>query len=182
MSAAISTPTARPGGTLLAVLLNPPSGTRGTRTTRAVERAARVLGHDAVNTLNLCAEPTRSVVELNDVPIDGWLRAREDLSAGLATADALLAAWGVSGMVGSARLAHKGQVAWLHEQAERVGLLSFWMVGGEPRHPSRWHQYLSDKYGRTAGGSFEERLTQAFVATPIRPLVTSNASARRMRS
>ncbi len=180
MSVGIGTPTPRPGGTLLAVLLNPPSSTRGTRTTGAVARAADVLGYDAVTTLNLCAEPTRSVVEINDVPGEAWVRAREGLSRGITVADAVLAAWGVSGMVGTARLARERQVAWLHEQADRAGLSSLWMVGGEPRHPSRWHQYLSDKYGRTAGGSFEERLAQALVATPIRPLVASSVSAARM--
>jgi hypothetical protein len=41
------------------------------------------------------------------------------------------------------------------------------MLGGEPRHPSRWHQYVSDKYGRTSGGTFEERIKQVLVAVPL---------------
>lgn len=47
------------------------------------------------------------------------------------------------------------------------GITAFWMVGGEPRHPSRWHQFVSDKHGRTTGGTFEERLVQVLVEVPL---------------
>jgi hypothetical protein len=154
--------------TLLGVLLNPPLSTPGNRTRNAVTRAGRVLGYDGVEILNLFADATRSVVELNAETVgDGWARTRGELSAGLRSATGVLAAWGVSGMAGAARQARDEQVAWLMAEAVQAGVSSFWMVGGEPRHPSRWHQFLSDKYGRTTGGSFEERLVQSLVAMPV---------------
>lgn len=46
------------------------------------------------------------------------------------------------------------------------GINTVWSVGGQPRHPSRGHQFLSDKYGRTAGGTFEKRLSTVLVQSP----------------
>jgi hypothetical protein len=154
--------------TLLGVLLNPPLSTPGNRTRNAVARAARVLGYDGVEILNLFADATPSVVELNAQTVgDGWARTRGELSAGMRSATGVLAAWGVSGLAGAARRARDEQVDWLRAEALQAGVSSFWMVGGEPRHPSRWHQFLSDRYGRTTGGSFEERLAQSLVAMPV---------------
>lgn len=116
---------------------------------------------------NLCAVPTPSVVELNALGRDAWDLARVDLEAALTGASAVLAGWGVAGLTGDARRLMRDQVAWLTERAPEGGIAAFWMVGGSPRHPSRWHQYVSDKYGRTNGGSFEERIRQVLVAVPI---------------
>jgi hypothetical protein len=116
---------------------------------------------------NLCAVPTPSVIELNALGRDGWDRARVDLEAALTGASAVLAAWGVTGLTGDARRQLRTQVEWLTECAQEVGIDAFWMVGGEPRHPSRWHQYVSDKYGRTTGGTFEERIVQVLVEVPV---------------
>jgi hypothetical protein len=57
-------------------------------------------------------------------------------------------------------------------EAIRAGISNIWMVGGEPRHPSRWHQFVSDKYSRTTGGSFEERLDQVLESVPMSALRT----------
>lgn len=150
------------------MLLNPPGRSTGARTRNAVSRAARVLGYDHVTITNLCAVPTRSVVELNNLGHDAWELARGDLEAGLSSTDAILAGWGIAGVAGEARRSLCAQVAWLQEVALAKGIESFWMIGGEPRHPSRWHQYVADKYQRTSGGSFEERIRQVLVAVPIR--------------
>jgi hypothetical protein len=115
---------------------------------------------------NLCAVPTPSVVELNTLGRDAWDLARVDLEAALTGASAVLAGWGVSGLTGDARGLMQAQVDWLTERARERGIDEFWMVGGEPRHPSRWHQFLSDRYGRTSGGSLEERLAQTLSKVP----------------
>lgn len=153
---------------LVAILLNPPSRTTGARSRNAVLRVASVLGHERVDVVNLCAEPTASVVELNDLRGDGWKHARKQLSSALEDAEALLAGWGVAGLSGEARRSLDAQVDWLNERARQLGIKGIWMVGGEPRHPSRWHQYVADKYARTSGGSFEQRIKQVLVSVPIR--------------
>jgi hypothetical protein len=127
-----------------------------------------VLGYEAVEIVNLCVRPTASIAELGlGEMVDGWLDARDRLTLALKTADGLLAGWGVAGLAGSAQRHRDEQVAWLRAEASRAGFSSIWMVGGEPRHPSRWHQYVSDKYGRTTGGTFEDRLFQVLVPSPL---------------
>lgn len=161
--------TNRTDRTLLAVLLNPPQTTSGVRTRRAVERAGRVLGYDGVTIVNLCPENTRSVVELNGTALTehGLATARDEIRDNLRSASGLLGAWGVSGLSGPARRAREEQVSWLYAQAWESGVTHAWMVGGQPRHPSRWHQYVSDRYRRTPGGGFAERLQSVLVAVPI---------------
>lgn len=165
----------RPGGPLVAVLLNPPSVSGGARTRNAVTTAARVLGYESADIVNLCLTKTASVVELNSTSVAaaGWSSARYDLAQAVRGAGAILGAWGMSGMVGAARKARDDQVTWLREEAMRCGLNEIWMVGGEPRHPSRWHQFVSDRHGRTIGGSFEERLGQLLVVCPM-PITTAS--------
>jgi hypothetical protein len=155
-------------GVLLAVLLNPPGSTSGTRTRNAVERSGRVLGFRSVKIANLCNVATPTVVELNTLGDgDCWHQAREQLTGALRGAEGLLAGWGVAGISGGARRARQAQVDWLYSRARETGIDTIWMVGGEPRHPSRWHQFVSDKYRRTSGGTFEERLGQVMVAMSI---------------
>lgn len=111
-----------------------------------------------------------------------WTAARSDLEAAVAGAGAILAAWGVAGLRGEARRLMSAQVEWLMERAEETGIDIFWTVGGEPRHPSRWHQYVSDKYGRTTGGTFEERIAQVLVAVPGCCLASDKARQPALRS
>lgn len=167
---------------LLAVLLNPPACSSGVRTRNAVARAATVLGYDSVRLVNLCTIPTPSVVELNEVSEDGWALAREELGAAALTSSAILAGWGVGGILGNARYAFFRQLNWFVTQAQKAGHRQLWTVGGEPRHPSRWHQYVSDKYARTSGGSFEHRLRQVLIAMPIEQASpTARSPASRLR-
>lgn len=152
----------------MAVLLNPPTKSSGTRSRNAVARGARAIGYRNVVLTNLCAEPTPSVVELNSVGIEAWFEARAGLERTLLGATAVLAAWGVTGITGDARRSMRSQVQWLSGCLASAGIEKMWMVGGEPRHPSRWHQYVSDKYGRTTGGSFEDRIRQVLVEVPLK--------------
>lgn len=155
-------------GNFVAVLLNPPSTTAGTRTTNAVKLASNVLGFGDLRVANLCSTPSRSVVELNVISdTRGWMRARDEIQGLLSQADGVLAAWGVSGLSGAAGRNHQRQVTWFLESAKSAGIESLWMVGGQPRHPSRWHQYVADKYGRTSGGTFAQRLSEVLQEVPI---------------
>lgn len=152
---------------LVAVLLNRPRTTSGARTRNAVA-AARVLRYRSVEVVNLYSDATSSMSELNrSSTLDGWLRARRELSCALEHATGVLGGWGVAGLTGAALRDQNEQVAWLQLEAIRAGVSNIWMVGGEPRHPSRWHQFVSDKYSRTTGGSFEERLEQVLESIPI---------------
>lgn len=154
-------------GTLLAVLLNPPGSTTGTRTRNAVRIASEVLGFGSVEIANLTSVATRTVLELNRLDSSGWQDARAQLTAGLSRADALLGGWGTTGLSGAARDARTAQVEWFAGEARATGIDEIWTVGDRPRHPSRWHQYVSDKYGRTTGGSFPARLGQVLTRIPL---------------
>ncbi|MFT4010671.1 MAG: hypothetical protein QM655_11595 [Nocardioidaceae bacterium] len=167
---------------MVAVLLNPPTKSTGVRSRNAVARAAQAIGYPDVVLTNLCAAPTPSVVELNALGGDAWDEARAGLERDLTGATAVLAAWGVAGLTGGARRLMRSQVRWLTERVASAGIERFWMVGGEPRHPSRWHQYVSDKYGRTTGGSFEERICQVLLEVPLSAMEWSQSEAARESS
>lgn len=132
--------------------------------------AAHVLGYDRATIVNLCAVPTPTVVELSQIGVDAWQAARPDLEVAIGAAAAVLAGWGVSGLTGGARKLRDEQVRWLRTRAQEREIKGFWMVGGEPRHPSRWHQYVSDKYRRTDGGNFGDRLGQVLAHVPLERL------------
>ena len=164
--------------TLLAVLLNPPYGPTGVRTLNAVERARRLLGFDRVVVVNIFQQPTATVRELNDLALTAedepmWHR---HIEAGLSGAGALLGAWGVSGLTGSMRGALSVRVDWLARAATERGQQTIWMVGGEPRHPSRWHQYMADRHGRSSGGTFDERLAEMLVSVRLERLSASRGT------
>lgn len=156
-------------GHLLAVLLNPPSASSGALSIGAVRRATAVLGYDGFEITNLFGEPTPTVIELNLLTIDGysWCDRQRVLLQKLHAATSVLAAWGVAGASGELRRQRDQRAAWLMSEAARCGHSCVWMVGGEPRHPSRWHQYVADKHGRTTGGTLEERLAEVLVRVPV---------------
>lgn len=153
---------------LLAVLATPPV-TSGVRTINRVRDAALVLGASAFSVVNLFSLPTRDVKELFECGADGhgWASARLRIREGLADADALLCAWGVSPLTGTARKHRLDQLRWLEAEAGVRGLDKAWTAGGAPRHPSRWHQYVSDVHGRVSGGTFQERLKQVLTEVPM---------------
>ncbi len=135
----------------------------------AVQRAAGLLGYQNLRIVNLLNVPTRNsghVVELGATE-EPWLEARHHLSVSLLAAADLLFAWGLLHHLGLARSVAKQQVDWLLDLAVTVGHQSAWAVGHDVRHPSRWHQYTSDRYGRTGGGSADERLRAVLLCRPL---------------
>lgn len=153
---------------LVAILLNPPL-TSGAASLRHVEAARQALACESVVVGNLFSTPTRSVEDINAVgkSADGWNQAREQLFNAICDADLLLGAWGVSGLTGGAARMRKSQVAWLVRTAMDQGMEKLWTVGGTPRHPSRWHQYVSEKYQRAVGNSLDERLSSVLCSVPL---------------
>lgn len=146
--------------TLGAILLNPAAG-GGARTEQRVQLAAELLGCKFVEIANLCTATTVGIAELSDVAADPatWQDARSRLERVIADADELLFGWGVSRLSGRANSHLDAQIRWVQELAARTHK-PCWVAGPGPRHPSRWHQLVSDLHGRTSGGTFDERLRQ----------------------
>lgn len=172
-------PSASPARQLVAVLLNPPSNSSGNRTLRAVERAAVILRCDTYQVVNLFEVSSQSVTDLSRVSV-AILQSpdRRAVSSRLASAHSLLAAWGTTGLSGPLRQSRISRARTVLELARQEGHSMAWTVGGSPRHPSRWHQYVADKYARTGGGSFEERLRDVLVPTSIDDLFRPLGSSR----
>jgi hypothetical protein len=128
-----------------------------------------LLGCDRLEIANLFTVPTHDVTEINNVgrSPEGWMAARDRLRDVVLQSDQLLAGWGVRGLVGYAARHQRAQLEHLHDclQSTRHGTL--WTLNGEARHPSRWHQYVSDRHKRASGESFAERLTKVLTLTPI---------------
>jgi hypothetical protein len=157
---------------LLVILASPPL-TAGDRTRSRLGSLPAILPCSTVTITNLCATPSLDFISLAKVAADpdGWIYARENIGKALAGCDEFMAAWGLSGLVGAARQHRSDQLRWLLRKANSFGHERAWTVGGQPRHPSRWHQYVSDVHGRTAGGTVTERLKRVVVRVPLGELV-----------
>ena len=166
--------------TVVALLANPPT-TSGARTRAKASQAADLLGGGRLIIANLFGLPTADLPSLSHCGSSpaGWRAARPKLIRALQEADCLVAAWGLHPLCGDARRLRQEQLTWLQEQASKNGLLHAWCVGGQPRHPSRWHQYVSDRHGRTTGGIFSDRLDQVLVRLPMQVLTSPHAQRSR---
>lgn len=163
---------------LCAVLASPPQ-TTGVRTRNALARAAGLINCDAVDVVNLLEVPTADTNAIAEAGREGatWKRSRSAISDGFHRADALLLAWGVSEPTGPARHHRREQMAWTLAEAQRAGHTRVWTVGDQPRHPSRWHQYVADRHGRTPRAlTFEERLRLVLLEQDCGALLWSGAS------
>lgn len=158
-----------PVSSLGVALLNPPLS-QGMATLRRVAAGATALGYSEWRTANMFSTATRDVLQINSVGASeqAWIDARVDLRQMVEQSDSLLIAWGVSGLTGTARRSLASQARWLATTANEFGHSMWWTVGGEARHPSRWHQYVSDKHGRANGESFAERFRSVAEQVPIR--------------
>lgn len=161
---------------LVAVLLNPPEG-NGERTNARLRVARDALRCDVVEVVNLYPRASKGLTELGQRAhrSQDWLQHREMIAMALQRGDEVLLGWGVSLPSGRARALMIAQVRWVTDLLCSIGIVP-WVVGDGPRHPSRWHQYLSDRHGRTSGGSFEARVREALV--PCDPSVPSSVLPR----
>lgn len=148
---------------LIAVLLNPPVGD-GKRTNAHLRIASESLNCDAVEIVNLYPGATKDLAELGRTALhsSAWIKHRQVIAAALARGDEVLLGWGVSLPTGVARGHMIAQTQWVVDELRSSGVTA-WVVGDGPRHPSRWHQYVSDRHGRTSGGSLSERVRECIV-------------------
>lgn len=154
-------------GTLVAVLANPVPGP-SSRSERQVAVAARVLGFQnprIVNLFAIASVSSRDIAHLGAEPT-GWIRARETLEQSLEGVDGVLVAFGNIPARGQSRTHLREQLRWLSLRLQASQHIQVWQVG-TARHPSRWHQYVSDVHGRTSGGDFETRLAEVLRPVPL---------------
>lgn len=157
----------------LLILLACPPTTSGQRTLSRLATLTKVIPGCTVSAANLCSARAADLPALSAVAasVEPWLHARKDISAALSKCDEMMAAWGICPLSGTARQHRVAQLSWLLNTAINCGRSDVLAVGGQARHPSRWHQYVSDVHGRTCGGTFEERLRQVLIKVPLNTLV-----------
>jgi hypothetical protein len=168
--------------TLGALLLNP-ALTEGKRTLRHLGVAADLLDCNALAIANLFSIATRNATAINEAgrSEDGWNAARPQLRQIVAESDQLLAGWGISGLAGRAAKYRQLQLEYVCTCAQEFGKDCVWTLNGEPRHPSRWHQYVSDRHGRASGTSFGERMTAVLKSVPLATLCPKYGSGKSQR-
>jgi hypothetical protein len=148
---------------LVAILATPPRTTSGARSAARVHLAARIIGASSVTIVNLLDVPTDDVNAVSEAgrDVSHWLRTRGYLKEHLVMADDVLLAWGVSEPTGPARYFRRDQISWVHTEIRMLGATS-WMVGGLPRHPSRWQRHTSRDF---PGRSFPSALRASLKGT-----------------
>lgn len=148
------------GGTLVAVLCNPPL-TDGNRTLSRVQLAERILGFDGHRVVNIFARPSHATGALGHLGVDdsGWIEARPDISAGLGAAGGVLLGYGSTPPAGVARSKFHAQVDWLAGHLKPLGV-PVWQLGDGPRHPSRWQRWTHRAH---PGIAFEEAVQLSLV-------------------
>lgn len=157
-------PRVHAGRVLLAVLANPTLSPES-RSVGRVQLAARILGFEEVRVANLFALPSASSRDIAVLGREayGWDLARTYLQEAIAESDQVLVGFGTIPVTGAARRHLEDQLEWLGDTLREQGSSQVWQVG-DARHPSRWHQYVSDRHGRTSGGTFEERLREVLTS------------------
>lgn len=152
-------------GRLVVVLATPPLATTGERTRARARMAAEIIGAEAAELVNLLNIPTADVNGIATVGQEAhsWLSSRCRLHAAVMAADEVLYAWGITEPSGPARSHHRAQVGWLLQLVQARGA-GEWMVGGAPRHPSRWQRYTASM---RPGVPFEQALRSTLL--PVHP-------------
>lgn len=156
------------GQKMVAILANPrPLG--GGRTEKRIALVREILGYERAEIVNLFSRPSESsseIAKLGTAP-EGWLESRVAVSSALKSADSVLLGFGLIPSSPESRPHLRAQFEWLRRELQSRRHLPVWQVGDRPRHPSRWHQYVSDAHGHTTGGAFEERLKQVLRTAPL---------------
>ena len=146
-----------------AILLNPArEANRVSRTHLVLEdvRVAKTWG--TLEIANLVGTPTRNSKELEQVAtsVQLFLDVRDRLDTVLAGSDTLVFAWGVAPLRGLAGTYVRDQANWVISRALHHGHTHAWVMGGHPRHPSRWRQYVGPQRGLFDGATTVDRLAQ----------------------
>lgn len=162
-----------------AILLNPPIGA-GARTINHLDHARKALGCNRMEIANLVNVQTLGIRDLSTAAsqFDVWESSRIAVRSLLIKSDEVLFGWGISPLNGPAGIHLRTQSAWVTQEALNLHLRP-WALGGEVRHPSRWHQYLAPKHGRSTNHSFAIRIARALKPLDLR-LKASNAGSPTM--
>lgn len=109
--------------------------------------ACDILQIDGLVIANLLDIPMYRTGELSILGRDPdlWLQSRSAIAAAVTTADSVLFGYGCTQPSGVARYHFRAQTSWVSGLAAGLGLSPV-MVGGEPRHPSRWQRWTSRRY------------------------------------
>jgi len=109
--------------------------------------------------VNLILIPTNDATDLTHASLDPevLMAARPTIAEAISTSGVLLFGWGKLSSFGPNRGRIQEQIDWVVGVAIDNGHKHAWAVG-DARHPSRWHQYVADKHGRTEGGDADARL------------------------
>ncbi|MYT76748.1 DUF1643 domain-containing protein [Streptomyces sp. SID8364] len=146
---------------LCAILLNPPlRPAEATISHRNLIVALPLTGCSRLKIANLVDLPSKDQVELASLEVteQDLARSRPLLSAAIEDADEVLFAWGTKKLAGTSGRLLDEQAKWMRslvKPSQRV-----WMVGGTPRHPSRWRQFVGPEKQRVTGPTFEARLAK----------------------
>ena len=148
---------------LVAILLNPKDSSGITTTYRNIQVASQVLKVTSFEIVNLVSLPTKDLPVLNQLASDpnDWISARGDLRRGIKQGDLVLSAWGLGGFSGQSKVNFQDQKSWLRTYLQSIGVDCVLTIGGRPRHPSRWRQYLGPQRGLYKQATFELRLEAA---------------------
>lgn len=155
--------------TVSAVLLNPSADPQGSVSMAVLHALRDHRGWAAVPVVNLVTMPSRNSRELSRLAEDPetWEAARAPLERAIRHCDELLLAWGVSLLAGAARPNQMAQIRWVLEQAREHGHNSAWMLGGAPRHPSRWRQFVGPQRGLIVGGTTIQRISRLLTRSEL---------------
>lgn len=164
-------------GHLVALLLNPPLRDPSDTVSMANLHVAKdVLGCASLQVANMFAIPTKDLPDINLVGREphGWLATRPQLTEAIAQADVVILGWGLGGLSGPARLHFREQIDWVFSLLAAHGRV--WTVGGVPRHPSRWRQFVGPQRNIARGEDFTERLRSVLQQTTRQATVGYRAS------
>lgn len=160
------------------ILLNPVRETKRASTTQIVLedlRVAKAWGN--LEIANLVETPTRNSKELARVATcpQVFLDARDHLDAVLTSSDTLVFAWGIAPLPGPAGRHVRVQATWVITRAQHHGHTHAWVMGGRPRHPSRWRQYVGPQRGLFNGSTTLDRITQGLERCPLEHCISDGA-------
>lgn len=146
-----------------AILLNPTTGV-GKPTMKHLRLAQALLGADDLQIANLFPLASSNMHGVSTMGRDEltWLLARPAIDSLIGSSDDLLLGWGIARLTGAADGHFRQQISWVRTRLSGIEV-PIWALGGEPRHPSRWHQYVSDVHGRTSGGDLPSRIRESLV-------------------
>lgn len=160
---------------ILGAILATPPLTSGERTLARLELARRLLLAEQVIVANLLDVPTLDTGHVATLGKERgrWFQSRGAVEQCVITCDAVLLGFGVTKPSGEAGIHFQGQVDWLRALLKERGV-TVYMVGGRPRHPSRWQRWTARAH---PGVPFDEALrrelavatTGAASGAPIHP-------------